>query len=211
LNSSVQFWNRMISRAFLALLAVVATANLAACQSGYDVDWLIEELELQEGSVVADIGAGDGDQSVAIARHVGPEGQVYSTELGAGMVRQLRRKMEREELTDVVTVREGDPGGTNLPEECCDAIYMRRVYHHINDPAAFNRSLLATLKPGGRLAIIDFEPRGEEAEPRNRASAGSHGVTAESVIRELQAAGFELVSNERRSGRNIYIVMRKPE
>lgn len=195
---------------FFAVLAVVVTANIAACQSRSDINWLVDVLQLQEGSVVADIGAGDGDQTVAIARHVGPEGQVYSTELGSDSVEELREEIGEANVTNV-TVLEGHPLRTNLPEESCDAIYMRRVYHHITDPPAFNRSLFETLKPGGRLAIIDFEPRGDEADPGGRASASNHGVTDETVVKELSEAGFELVSSDQRSGRNIYVVVRKPE
>jgi SAM-dependent methyltransferase len=45
-----------------------------------------------------------------------------------------------------------------LPDSCCDAMFMRDVYHHVTAPEAFNRSLFASLKPGGRLAILDFRP-----------------------------------------------------
>ena len=202
---------RAVKSAAAALLLLLASSSLAACQGrSYDVNWLIDVLELSEGSTVADIGAGDGDQTKAIARHVGPKGTVYSTELGEGMVRRLREEMEEEGLSNV-TVIEGHATRTNLPEACCDALYMRNVYHHIDDPDSFNRSLLASLKPGGRLAVIDFEPRGEEAAPRRRDSSSSHGVTAGTVVNELKAAGFELVSStEERSGRDIYVVVRRP-
>lgn len=208
-NGNLQNWKKLVSRAFLALLTVTATANIAACQSRSDVNWLIDVLELKEGSVVADIGAGDGDQTLSVARHVGPEGRVYSTELGSGSVRELRAEVEDAEVTNV-TVIEGHPRRTNLPGECCDALFMRRVYHHITDPPSFNRSLFQSLKPGGRLAVIDFEPRGSEAEPGGRASGRSHGVTAETVVEELKRAGFTLVSSEERSGRDIYVVVQKP-
>jgi predicted methyltransferase len=70
---------------------------------------------------------------------------------------------------------------------------MRDVYHHIVDVNAFNRSLLAALKPGGRLAIIDFEPRKGSKLPagvnRNR---GGHGVTPAIVEQEVGASGLKL-------------------
>lgn len=200
-----------LSRCWLWTVAALLVFNSAACQqSSSDVQWLIESLNLEKGSVVADIGAGDGDEALAIADHVGPDGTVYSTELGGESVEELREEIE-EAGADNITVVEGHPRRTNLPAECCEAIYMRRVYHHITDPAAFNKSLLRSLRPGGRLGIIDFEPRGTEADPGGRASGSSHGVTNETVARELREAGFEIISSKQPSGNDIYVIARKPE
>lgn len=193
--------------ALFTLLATISTACSQAPGNQSDVDWLIEVLQLKEGSTVADIGAGDGKQTLAIARHIGPQGQIYSTELSA--LDELRQAVNNSEH-DNITVLEGHPKRTNLPRECCQALYMRRVYHHIDDPAAFNASLYQTLKPGGRLAIIDFEPRSSEADPEGRDSGSQHGVTADTVVRELKNAGFVMISSQKVSGRNFYVVMEKP-
>ncbi|MFH5833952.1 class I SAM-dependent methyltransferase [Halalkalibaculum sp. DA3122] len=194
----------------LTVLTLIALSSAACGQRGSDdVDWLIDVLEIKPGSVVADIGAGDGDQALEIARHIGAEGHIYSTELGRSSVEELRRAVE-EASADNITVIEGDARQTNLPQECCDAIYMRRVYHHFGDPAAMNASLLQSLKPGGRLAVIDFEPRGTEAAPGGRSSGSQHGVTRATVVEELSQAGFALISSEDGPGRDFYVVMRKP-
>lgn len=193
----------------LAVLTITHTANAQFPESGDDIQWLIEALELKEGSVVADIGAGDGDQTLAIARHIGPEGHVYSTEIGSEL-QNLRETIEEASVNNV-TVREGHPKQTNLPVQCCDALFLRRVYHHFADPASMNESLWQSLKPGGRLAIIDFKPRGSEADPEGRASGNQHGVTADTVVEELKKAGFTLISSDQRSERNIYVVMEKPD
>lgn len=204
-------WQIKWKHNFLTLLTILFISScVSAQQNSADINWLIEALELEEGSVVADIGAGDGDQTLAIAELIGPDGHIYSTELGEESLQELRENIEWAGVGNV-TVLEAHPAQTNLPEECCDAIYMRRVYHHIGDPPSMNASLLQSLKPGGRLAIIDFEPRGDEAEPGGRADASQHGVLAETVVEELTEAGFVLVSNEPQSGRNYYVVVQKPE
>jgi ubiquinone/menaquinone biosynthesis C-methylase UbiE len=195
----------------IILLSFLAFSSISCAQAPNnknDVNWLIDVLELKEGSVIADVGAGDGDQTLAIARHIGTKGKIYSTEVGS--LRNLRRAVEQSDFSNI-TVIEGHPKRTNLPEQCCDAIYMRRVYHHIKYPDEFNNSLWNSLRTGGRLAIIDFEPRGSEANPSGRASGSQHGVTAATVVSELKKAGFKLISSEKGSGRNIYVVAEKPE
>ena len=77
---------KLIKRGYLIILVLLATASLSCAQAPVnqsDVDWLIDVLDIESGSVVADIGAGDGDQTLTIARHIGSEGTIYSTELGA--------------------------------------------------------------------------------------------------------------------------------
>lgn len=207
--SSFNKFVKHISTIFLVLLATVSISCAQAPDNQSDVDWLIEALELESGSTVADIGAGDGDQTLAIAKHIGAEGTIYSTELGTNSVEELKQSLANAEASNI-TVLEGHPDKTNLPEQCCDAIFLRRVYHHITNPDSFNSSLFTSLKPGGRLAIIDFEPRGSEADPEGRSSGKKHGVTAETVVEELKKAGFSLVNSEDGSGRDIYVVMQKP-
>lgn len=196
---------------FLTFFTILLICGCASAQEySTDVQWLIDNLELKEGSIVADIGAGDGDQSIELAQYVGSEGHIYSTELGEESLEDLRRSIEGSGLSNV-TVLEGHPERTNLPEACCDAIFLRRVYHHIGNPPSFNESLLESLEPGGRLAIIDFKPREEEAEPGERASGDQHGVTPETVIEEITQVGFELINTEDESSRFYYIVFSKPE
>jgi ubiquinone/menaquinone biosynthesis C-methylase UbiE len=202
----------LLKRLLVTVLAVLTLTNLVKAQfpqGGDDIDWLIDVLELEKGSIVADIGAGDGDQTLEIARYIGPSGHIYSTELESEL-QELRTTVERADVTNV-TVVEGHPNRTNLPEQCCNAIYLRRVYHHFDNPASMNKGLLQTLKPGGRLAVIDFEPRNSEADPDGRDRGDQHGVTAETVVKELKKVGFSLVSSDNPSGRDIYVVMEKPD
>jgi SAM-dependent methyltransferase len=98
--------------------------------------------------------------------------------------------VKKEGLTNV-TVIEGAEAATNLPDACCDAIFLRNVYHHITAVDAFNKSLVASLKPGGRLAIIDFEDRSGGQIPKGVPSnRGGHGVPPGIVVDELTAAGL---------------------
>jgi ubiquinone/menaquinone biosynthesis C-methylase UbiE len=185
------------ARLLVALVISAPLATLSAQRAGSDLtgEQIFGVLEISEGATVCEIGAGDGSLSLAAARIVGPKGLVYTSELGEGRVKALADRVTASGLTQLKVVS-GDPNKTNLPEGACDALFMRNVYHHFADPSAMDASIFASVKPGARVAVGDFRPRGEEAaRPADRGSEGAnHGVLAESVLRELKAAGFEQVS-----------------
>ena len=182
-------------RLFLLLLTGVAAAILAVKASGNAADE-IKRLALlmgwKPGTTVADIGAGDGKYSFAAAERVGVAGKVFATEIDTKKLGELRAEVAKRKLQNVVVV-DSKEADTNLPTSCCDAIFLRRVYHHLTKPAEFDANLVRSLKPGGRLAIIDFPPRSGldpvEGVPSNR---GGHGIPQKIVIEELTAAGLEM-------------------
>ena len=191
------------------MAAFPATAN-AQDEFASDAARLVTALKLDAGQTVADIGAGRGQLTIALAREVGPSGRVYATELDSARLRDIRQAADSAGLKNV-SVIEAHATRTNLPERCCDALVLRRVYHHFSDPHLMNASLRQSLKPGGLLAIIDFEPDSAESpDPSNRDTGDQHGVTSATVVRELSQAGFELVAVEEgaRPGRFLVVVRR---
>lgn len=168
-------------------IALLLAAACAGCESwtgfGFRADRemprLRQVLALEPGKVVADVGAGKGELTVALAREVGVTGRVFATEIDAARLKQLRVAK-----LDNVTVVEAGADKTGLPPGCCDAIVLRRVYHHLTDPAEINASLLQALRPGGVLAVIDFPPPFFWGR-------GSLGVPASAVVHEVTASGFE--------------------
>lgn len=194
----------------LVIAFVTATTPSLAQDDAADAARLMKALEIKAGLSVAEIGAGAGALTLAMAREVGASGHIYSTELGDDRVQKLQEAVTRANVPRV-NVLTGAPAATNLPEGCCDAVFMRVVYHHFADPPAMNASLLRSLRPGGRLAVIDFLPRRGEAEmPEDRDEGDHHGVTPDTVVRELKEAGFEIVSTEPPKDRNFMVVARKP-
>lgn len=194
-------------------VTTLANAVCAAAQDEFATDAarLAKAMDLSAGLTVADIGAGAGQLTIALAHVVGPTGRLYATELESGRLRAIRRAADTAALKNV-TVLEAHYTRTNLPDQCCDALVLRFVYHHIENPVSMNKSLYQSLKPGGRLAVIDFSPdSAESADPAQRSDGAQHGVTPPTVVRELRQAGFELVSVEegtRRAG--FMVVMRRP-
>jgi ubiquinone/menaquinone biosynthesis C-methylase UbiE len=146
----------------------------------------------KQGTIVADIGADEGRYSFAAAAHVGASGRVFATEIDPAKLKELRAEIKRRNLLNV-TVVESSEADTNLSEACCDAIFLRRVYHHLTKPKEFDAKLIRSLKPGGQLAIIEFPPRPGlepvEGVPSNR---GGHGIPQKIVIEEITAAGLQV-------------------
>jgi predicted methyltransferase len=186
------------------------SAQLGNREFDADMARLVPALGIHAGSTVADIGAGGGELTFALAKEVGPTGRVYATEIDTDRLARLRRAAEERGLAQVSAI-EAHASRTNLPPECCDAIVVRFVYHHFDDPAAMNKSLLASLTPGGRLAIIDFAPNRSRptAAPEHRDDNGSHGVDADTVVQELTTAGFERVQVDTSDSRGFMAVFRR--
>jgi len=186
----------------IALLVVILSAGCSNWRgfgfsaSGPEMPRLKHVLALKPGMSVADVGAGTGQVTLALAVEVGPTGRVFSTELDPNALEQIRAAVSAARLTNVTLVQ-AQAGETSLPTECCDAVLLRRVYHHLSDPAATNASLLRALRPGGLLAVIDFPPTlarlwrwPPKGVPQNR---GGHGIAAQLVVEEVTASGFEFV------------------
>ena len=178
---------------FISMLFVLlaATLGLARANASDEISRLATLMDWKPASVVADIGAGDGRFAFAAAQHV-RQGKVFATELDTDELTKMRAEVKSRKLENVVIV-ESKEGDTNLPPECCDAIFLRHVYHHLTKPAEFDAAIVRSLKPGGRLAILDFPPRqglGDvKGVPANR---GGHGIPEKIVIEELTAAGLQL-------------------
>lgn len=157
-----------------------------------EITRIAELAHWKAGTVVADVGAGDGTYSFVAAQKVGPSGRVYATEIDTEKLQQLRTEVTKRKLGNIIVV-EGTVDDTKLPSSCCDTIFLRHVYHHLTKPQEFDKNLVRSLKPGAYLAIIDFPPSPNsslpEGIPENR---GGHGIPEKVMEQELTAAGLQV-------------------
>ncbi|HEX5767215.1 MAG TPA: class I SAM-dependent methyltransferase [Burkholderiales bacterium] len=144
---------------------------------------VISALALKSDALVADIGAGTGYFSVRLA-NMHPRATVYAVDVEADMVRYLGERASREGIKNLKPVA-GLAEDPRLPEKVDLALFVD-VYHHIERREAYFRRLAGSLKPGARVAVIDFRLDSPEGPPK------AARVAPERVKKELAAAGYAL-------------------
>jgi SAM-dependent methyltransferase len=146
-------------------------------------DDVLAALELGPGMAIADVGAGTGYFTVRLARAV-PDGRIIATDIEPDMVRYLTERAQREGLTNVRAVKAGaaDP---NLPPGSVDRILVVDVWHHIADRVGYAAGLAAALRPGGKIAVVDYTMAATRGPPP------AHRLAPEAIVADLRAAGFE--------------------
>lgn len=148
---------------------------------------IMDHLGIAEGSVVADLGAGGGWFTIRLARRVGPNGRVYAQDIQPEMIGAIKRRVDREGLKNVDTVL-GTTADPQLPAPV-DVVLIVDTYHEMDDPQTLLRKVRASLKPGGRVGIVEFTKNGHGPGP-----AMEERADPERVIRDAQAAGLRLES-----------------
>ena len=159
-----------------------------------------ERLGIGPGSRVADIGAGDGSMALEIAQLVGDRGEVYASELTAEQREVIAGRLAKAGGASVRVI-EASMDSTNLPAGCCDAVYMRTVFHHVEEPAAFARQVRTAVRPGGRVAVIDFAPGSLWFH------GADHGVTPGAITAAFEQAGFVRSRPVERWGASLFLLL----
>jgi len=151
---------------------------------------VVEALDIRPGWTVADIGAGTGYFALRLAHRVGPQGKVLAVDIDSEILAHLRQRAVEQKATNVeeVAAAEDDP---RLRPASVDLIFICDVAHHIDKRPAYYKLLAAALKPGGRVAIIDFHKRPLPVGPPEKMK-----VAREETIREFEQAGFRLAGEK---------------
>ena len=152
---------------------------------------MIDALEIKPGQTIADLGAGSGYYSFRIAPLVGPTGRVLAIDIEPAMLEAVAQRATREHVANIrpVLCSERDP---NLTPHSIDLLFMVDVYHELEYPYEVLSKVREALKPGGRVALIEY--RAEDPEVQIKPV---HKMSERQVRREMQAAGFKHVKTVR--------------
>lgn len=148
-------------------------------------DEVIELLSCQPGMTIVDLGAGTGYFIGSLSDAVGPKGRVIALDISAGAVELLQARIEEEQLENVQTgvVPHDDPA---LERRTVDRVLIANTWHHIENRVEYAKKLLSTLRRRGMVLIVDFTMDSPHGPP------AKHRLTNDTVVEELEAAGFEV-------------------
>lgn len=183
---------------FLRSLLICACFTAAGCsalkQCAYEgfgrdswqhPDKVIQALGIEPGEHVADLGAGSGYFTFRLARAVGMDGQVYAVDVDPDMVALLTERVEEEGHENIEVIL-ADPNDPRLSEGRLDLVFTCNVYHHLKNRSAYFARLEKSLRPDGRVAIIDFSGEGWFSW------LFGHATPEDVVEREMKEAGYTL-------------------
>jgi len=151
-------------------------------------DAVLKEIGVKPGMTVADLGAGTGYFSVHLAKAVGDKGRVYAIDVEPKLVEHIKHRAQKAQLPQIVPVLAptDDP---KLPAHGVDCVLIVDTWHHIDDRLTYLPKLAAGLKPGGRVAVVDFKKGDFPVGPPD-----AHKLTADEVAAEFSAAGWKLAA-----------------
>lgn len=162
-------------------------------------DRVLQALHIAPGQAVADIGAGTGYFSMRLAT-LPARPRVFAVDVEPSMVEHLTHRAMHEGLANVVAVK-AEADRTNLPEPV-DVVLIVDTFHHLPSRAAYFTKLRAQLKPGGRVAIVDFRKDSPEGPPVQ------FRFTPEQITNELAQAGFVLAETHDFLPRQHFLIYR---
>jgi len=193
-------FNHRLAAALVVVVVGITTTIAITQESGPEFERqnrvadIVRLLGAQPGSLVADVGAGDGAFTIPIARAVAPNGRVVAVDISESALNKLRDRAGREDVKNVDIIVGGidDP---HLPVEHFDAALIHNAYHEMTEHEAMLRHIRAALKPGGRFVIV--EPMHDSSRGLTREKqVAQHDIAIEIVDEELRAAGFEVVQRD---------------
>lgn len=149
---------------------------------------VVRALAIRPGMRVADLGAGTGYFSRHLSAAVGPAGTVFAVDTEPNLVAHVRERAEKEKTPNVVPIL-ASLDNPRLPVESADLILIVDTFHHLDDRLVYARNLRRFLRPGGRVAIIEWQTRELPVGP-----PADHKLPRAEVMEEMTAAGYELVA-----------------
>jgi ubiquinone/menaquinone biosynthesis C-methylase UbiE len=168
---------------------------------------LVAALGVRPGSTVVDLGAGTGNLLEPLSRAVGPRGRVIAGDIHADFLERARNRARAAGLANVEFIQgtETDP---RLPPGAADLVVVLDAYHHFDYPEQMLASIRRSLRPGGRLALVEYHKKRGAMEVADPDFAIRHiRAGAEQVVQELESAGYKLLWRREHAPGSQYIAM----
>jgi SAM-dependent methyltransferase len=165
-------------------------------------DEVVAALGLSPGAIACDLGAGPGYFAIRMARAVGPGGRVHAVDVDPRMIEVLTRRAQEAGASNVHPHLAS--GADAAPPEPCDLVLLVNAFHHFRDGVATLRRIASALRPGGRIANVDFHDRDLPVGP-----PPDHKVSRASFLAAAKSAGLEVVGEETFLPYQYFLVLRR--
>ncbi len=156
-----------------------------------DVGQILEWAGVDHGDTVADIGCHEGYLSMHLARKVGESGRVFAVDVREDRVQSLKRNALERNFNHVVGIV-GKPANPMLPQAAVDVVFLMDTYHEIAAYREMLEHLRNSLKPGGRIVVLE-KLKAYAREKSREEQASAHTLSPEYVREELIHAGFDII------------------
>lgn len=151
----------------------------------------LDRLQLMDGDIVADLGAGNGWYSLRLAERIAPHGVVFAVDVQEGMLDLLRGRMEEAGARNVYPVL-GTATDPNLPPGKIDWVLLVDAYHEFSDPEAMLERIREALAPDGRVALSEYRAE-QDLDAIPLPIPRDHRMTVDQILSEWLPAGFRVV------------------
>jgi len=167
---------------------------------------LISSLTIQPGSTVVDLGTGTGTLLIELSNAAGPHGRIIAEDIHADFLDRARKRAAEAGLTNVEFIlgTETDP---KLPPGAADLVVVVDAYHHFDYPEQMLAAIKRGLRPGGRLAIVEYHKKRGAMESDPDFALKHIRAGTDQVVREVEAAGYKLQWNREHAPGQQYIAM----
>ena len=146
---------------------------------------IISAMGIKAGMVIGEIGAGRGRFAVKLAAAVGKKGKIFANDILKDKLEYLKKRCRRDNISNIITIV-GEYTDPMFRKKSLDIAFMVNTYHHIGDPVELLKNTIPSLKPDGRLIII-------ECDPVKEPSYVNHSTKKEKLIKQMEKAGYKLV------------------
>lgn len=169
---------------------------------------VVSALKLQKGQAVADVGAGTGLFSRLFAGQVGPGGKVYAVDISPSFVKYIGERAKKDGQANIKAIL-GTQDSPLLEPASVDLIFVCATYHHFEKPGKILASFHKSLKPGGRLVVIDFEMK----EGASDFVKGHARAPLSVYLKEMSEAGFSNITDQSKPlpdlSENFFVILQK--
>lgn len=152
-----------------------------------DCEKMLKALGVKPGQTVCDMGCGNGFYTLPLAKFVGPKGKVFAVDIQPEMLTLLRERAGAAQIKNIKPLL-GTLVDPKLPEREIDLILLVDVYHEFSHPEQMLAAMRKSLKPGGRVALVEFR-----LEDPNVPIKLLHKMSKQQILKEFPANGYKLV------------------